>query len=1032
MSQDISTPQSDYEKNITQEIRFAVVFYGGVSLCVYMGGVAQELLSLVRSTADINDNGLTSTEKIYRELGRLLYASRDTKKNASIRREEAEQACKGEFHHPIRTRFVVDILTGSSAGGINAVALAKALALKLKNLKSLTSAWKDDADLGKLLQDVRLRARWAGKPVESLLDGDKMYQLCSQVISNLSKAGAEKTESGYADEIDLFVTATDLEGLYSPIRLADRYLQERIHRTAFHFRYRDPSVAKFLMEKQPTPANTQASPQEEQPNQFGDKFDEILAFAARCTSSFPVAFPPMSWAATGHKEFPKEKFDQIFRHYSAAGGDGNQNNGDVAERRFGDGGAIDVRPFSYALEQIRFRTARRPAQRKLIFVDPFPERVRCAGQAQPVQPINFLKNLFLQASGLPRYDTIRAEIEAVNASNRLQDRLDSLWEKVKRDGPPSVQSAVYRHLRVSETTDALARLLAGLSGFDPDSDECFFIRQIVRAWRSQKYDGKDQEFLDAFDIDFLLRRLNRISWLIDQELIRLTESKERALLRPIRLKVERVLQELRSELRKIRSDDALRRQVSALTHSAAIRKDYLNLVTNPEYKKRECAANKVLDNIPGVEQLGDKLIDIFAKITIKYRGKGECLRDGDLQGVKCQEYGTLDQAFTNFEQWDEVALLLLAGSDVKEFTRADVYCIGPAEGDECKKASGNNSSNDPASDVLRPHWLSAEKPLSAKLKGTELFDFGAFTSRDWRHNDLMWGRLDAAEKLVKILLPIEHDDKGNIKTYSVDVQNYYIERLYDAILSEELDKEYYTKWAERRLKIEEKSSQSNLTKECKEMINNIPFFNNAVPAGNGNDRAAFIRTQYDEPPPAAPGERARWIGTGLTILGWMIEDLHIGVPRRPALWLRAVGTTCVHAVRFSMPNTLWQRLFREWAWLVVAAGGILLVAGVVLGAPVAWSGGLILGGGLLIVVLHNVLNAWLAQARGRWWRRVRTAGALAGVAVALVLSVLVFRGGASIANCVASLPQEEVVAAKGSNAVLRRAGNIGDCLTGAR
>ena len=61
MSQDISTPQSDYEKNITQEIRFAVVFYGGVSLCVYMGGVAQELLSLVRSTADINDNGLTST-----------------------------------------------------------------------------------------------------------------------------------------------------------------------------------------------------------------------------------------------------------------------------------------------------------------------------------------------------------------------------------------------------------------------------------------------------------------------------------------------------------------------------------------------------------------------------------------------------------------------------------------------------------------------------------------------------------------------------------------------------------------------------------------------------------------------------------------------------------------------------------------------------------------------------------------------------------------------------------------------------------
>jgi hypothetical protein len=36
-----------------QEFRFAVVLYGGVSLAIYINGVAQELLRMVRATADL-------------------------------------------------------------------------------------------------------------------------------------------------------------------------------------------------------------------------------------------------------------------------------------------------------------------------------------------------------------------------------------------------------------------------------------------------------------------------------------------------------------------------------------------------------------------------------------------------------------------------------------------------------------------------------------------------------------------------------------------------------------------------------------------------------------------------------------------------------------------------------------------------------------------------------------------------------------------------------------------------------------------
>ena len=66
----------------TQEMRFAVVLYGGVSLAIYINGVVQELLHLVRATAPnatvaragetgpsssrIGD-GAEATEKVYRE-----------------------------------------------------------------------------------------------------------------------------------------------------------------------------------------------------------------------------------------------------------------------------------------------------------------------------------------------------------------------------------------------------------------------------------------------------------------------------------------------------------------------------------------------------------------------------------------------------------------------------------------------------------------------------------------------------------------------------------------------------------------------------------------------------------------------------------------------------------------------------------------------------------------------------------------------------------------------------------------------------
>src|ERR1051325_8177328 len=84
MSTNVPPVNADASIDFDQEVRFAVVMYGGSSLAIYINGVAQELLRLVRATAPefsaasnqgrahLADEELRGSERVYRRLGRLL------------------------------------------------------------------------------------------------------------------------------------------------------------------------------------------------------------------------------------------------------------------------------------------------------------------------------------------------------------------------------------------------------------------------------------------------------------------------------------------------------------------------------------------------------------------------------------------------------------------------------------------------------------------------------------------------------------------------------------------------------------------------------------------------------------------------------------------------------------------------------------------------------------------------------------------------------------------------------------------------
>ena len=124
-----------------------------MSLAIYIHGVAQELLRLVRASAPDRPSGsgtaapllrgkdLKGSAGVYRKLSQLRGGTRSRLKD--VREED-----------PIRTRFVVDVLSGTSAGGINAVFLAKALANN-QTMDGLRKLWREEGDLAKLINDAR-------------------------------------------------------------------------------------------------------------------------------------------------------------------------------------------------------------------------------------------------------------------------------------------------------------------------------------------------------------------------------------------------------------------------------------------------------------------------------------------------------------------------------------------------------------------------------------------------------------------------------------------------------------------------------------------------------------------------------------------------------------------------------------------------------------------------------------------------------------------------------------------------------------
>ena len=95
----------------------------------------------------------------------------------------------------------------------------------------------------------------------------------------------------------------------------------------------------------------------------------------------------------------------------------------------------------------------------------------------------------------------------------------------------------------------------------------------------------------------------------------------------------------------------------------------------------------------------------------------------------------LDRAFAEFDQRDAILLAAQVYGGLRQRDRIDHAQISPL--------AATNTGVDP----------------HGRLAGATLGHFGGFLDRGWRRNDLMWGRLDGAEVLMRALLEGDRDQR---------------------------------------------------------------------------------------------------------------------------------------------------------------------------------------------------------------------------------------------------------------------------------
>jgi patatin-related protein len=703
----------------TQEVRFATTMTGGVSLAIWMAGVAREINLLGqasqwrRAGGTPDGSGLSESSKASLKLYKALIDLLDIVVD-------------------------VDILSGTSAGGINAALLALSR-VKGKDLGGLRDLWLDLGALTDLIRDP------TDNNTPSLLYGDeRMFAVLAEQLPNLAPSPFPAA-SQPRSPTTLYVTTTLLTGETS--RFTDSFgtLVQDVDRRGV-FTFTDEELAK----------NHIAGP---------------LALAARSSASFPLAFEPSFVPfneGTPEKggvpaRPPMDAYANITRPHWVA-----------------DGGLLDNQPIDVLLQRIFDSPAERPVRRVLLFVvpssGPAPD-AKAAPEDEVDQPLGLIDGLLKDLSAMTA-QSIAADLRAIRAhQDRMEARSDArlrLAELARRLRSRLLTTPLLLDYRTREATkqaDTLtAALLRQLSTWPPEPAAS--PESIPKGWQGDLAVGGDAEKACRRGItESILGRWPGQPLPRDPADLAAYGPPAYELAKGCAISIARaayLLAESKADPAASNKALAASAELTAAIHDAykpPAPKDLSKLVrevcTTPDVRQGslEAAAARLADEYFGQFTLSAEAWENLARAVLdKYQtlrdlaANASSASDARKNSLRKRDYVAASQLNTYLDYLEPKGgpqspeANLWVARQLFDLTVTQRAML-PAEADIEQSLELVQVSADTRS-LLATKFETAQQ----KLTGMQFHHFGAFYKRSWRANDWMWGRLDGAGWLIHVLL----------------------------------------------------------------------------------------------------------------------------------------------------------------------------------------------------------------------------------------------------------------------------------------
>jgi hypothetical protein len=245
--------------------------------------------------------------------------------------------------------------------------------------------------------------------------------------------------------------------------------------------------------------------------------------------------------------------------------------------------------------------------------------------------------------------------------------------------------------------------------------------------------------------------------------------------------------------------------------------------------------------------------------------------------------------------------------------------------------------------------------------------FGAFLDESWRRNDMLWGRLDGAERIISALLPEKRD---------CEVRKHLINEAHLAIFKQEIEEgnaDAVCKLLSHALA--HTKSQEPCGKNLKHLAQEV-FAQNAGRLNDGQKTALSTPQTLDRR--LQPQRGLEYISRSTNITGDMftgLSDKYQFEPgKRVSVWMARVGTILWHLIAVAVPQSLASLFVRHWLGLLYLVAFTLIILGVSLNNNVKFAGWQLLG---IVVTLHLVVSTVGACIRGHFIKFVRAIIALA-------------------------------------------------------